>query len=327
MSTILKALRRLEQDRSRDSQRPLREQVAQSPEPRRRRGLRWWVLGVFAAGLGLGAGALLMWPGALPEREGVSAPLARPAPTPQAPPVAARGPSSASAPSFATTPALAAPPAPEVATGRAALPSQALASEVEVVRRIAPPPLEMQEGDAAAPPRQPLPGEIRPGAEALKPKRARQLAARPTAPPAPAAAEGARPPAPAETARRRVQAGAPEPSAPAEAPAPTEKLVIPNRPPMAVDPEFPEISLRPPDLPPVAMRSPVPVLLVSRTHWHPAAERREALIEVESETGREQRSVREGDAVGPLVVRRIEPSAVLFEYEGVELRHAVGSAD
>jgi hypothetical protein len=56
--------------------------------------------------------------------------------------------------------------------------------------------------------------------------------------------------------------------------------------------------------------------------WHPIAERRVALIEFDQTA--ERREVREGDAVGPLVVSAIEPSGVVFVHEGVEVRRRIG---
>jgi hypothetical protein len=70
-----------------------------------------------------------------------------------------------------------------------------------------------------------------------------------------------------------------------------------------------------------AARADVPDLWVARTSWHPTASRRSATLELD--TG-EAREVREGDAVGPLVVAHIEPSSVVFLHEGVEIRRRVG---
>jgi hypothetical protein len=67
---------------------------------------------------------------------------------------------------------------------------------------------------------------------------------------------------------------------------------------------------------------PIPALVVARTVWHPDAQRRVAVVEVE---GREEPlQLREGDAVGPLVVRKIEPGGVLFVRGSVEVLHPVG---
>jgi hypothetical protein len=69
-------------------------------------------------------------------------------------------------------------------------------------------------------------------------------------------------------------------------------------------------------------RAEVPALRVERTVWHPVAERRLALIEFEQSA--ERREIREGDAVGPLVVSKIEPSGVVFVHDGIELRRRIG---
>ena len=61
---------------------------------------------------------------------------------------------------------------------------------------------------------------------------------------------------------------------------------------------------------------------VERTQWHPSPERRIAWVEVEGATA--LREVREGDRVGPYVVRTIEPAAVLFAEGSVQVRHEVG---
>jgi hypothetical protein len=69
-------------------------------------------------------------------------------------------------------------------------------------------------------------------------------------------------------------------------------------------------------------RAEIPDLRVERTVWHPIAERRVALIEFERSA--ERREIREGDAVGPLVVSKIEPSGVVFVHDGVEVRRRIG---
>ena len=55
---------------------------------------------------------------------------------------------------------------------------------------------------------------------------------------------------------------------------------------------------------------------MEKTFWHPSAERRTALIHTES--GVEE--IREGDAVGSLRVSTIEPSGVVFDQRGQEIR-------
>ena len=69
-------------------------------------------------------------------------------------------------------------------------------------------------------------------------------------------------------------------------------------------------------------RPPLPDLTVVRTAWHPEAARRSAKVRLE-ET-KEILTLREGDAVGGLVVEKISPSSVLFKAGDVELRRRVG---
>lgn len=61
---------------------------------------------------------------------------------------------------------------------------------------------------------------------------------------------------------------------------------------------------------------------VSRTVWHPNLERRLAFVSL-GDSARSLR-VREGDAVGTFVVQRIEPSGVIFIRDGVEVRRGIG---
>ncbi|NNL87294.1 MAG: hypothetical protein HKP27_16655 [Myxococcales bacterium] len=69
---------------------------------------------------------------------------------------------------------------------------------------------------------------------------------------------------------------------------------------------------------------PPPDVAVLKTAWHPDAARRSARIEVQGFP--EALNLREGDAVGTLVVVSIEPSAVVFLHGGREVRHGVGGA-
>ena len=65
-----------------------------------------------------------------------------------------------------------------------------------------------------------------------------------------------------------------------------------------------------------------PKVRVERTIWHPKPERRSALVHVQGH--KEALELKEGDAVGTLVVAEIEPSGVVFLHGGVRLRHRVG---
>ncbi len=68
----------------------------------------------------------------------------------------------------------------------------------------------------------------------------------------------------------------------------------------------------------------LPDVIVLRTSWHPSADRRSARIRIGLDG--EQQTLREGDAVGGLVVQEITPSSVLFRVGEVEIRRKVGEA-
>lgn len=72
---------------------------------------------------------------------------------------------------------------------------------------------------------------------------------------------------------------------------------------------------------PPAQAAPAPEARVDSTTWHPDAERRRAVV---SAPGRATVTLREGDAIGELVVRSIEPAGVVFLYRGAEVRRGVG---
>jgi hypothetical protein len=63
------------------------------------------------------------------------------------------------------------------------------------------------------------------------------------------------------------------------------------------------------------------VFSVEKTIWHPVSEKRVAVVALD---GGEPREVREGDEIGPAVVARIEPSGVVFDEQGQEIRRRVG---
>ena len=71
-----------------------------------------------------------------------------------------------------------------------------------------------------------------------------------------------------------------------------------------------------------AAAAPRPEVFVERTQWHPAAEKRSATVR-QGESG-EPHELREGDLLDGVVVKEIHPSGVLFVYEGVEFKRGVG---
>jgi hypothetical protein len=93
------------------------------------------------------------------------------------------------------------------------------------------------------------------------------------------------------------------------------------RPPIPEAPPEP-LESQPADLEPLLHRAPVPDLVISSTTWHPDAERRLAIVRV---AGRDEPvQLREGDAVGPLVLLEIKPTGVVFLHDGIEVSRPVG---
>jgi hypothetical protein len=163
MSTILKALRRLEHEKSSHTERPLREQVVNAPESKRGVSMALAVGGTFAAGLALGAAALILWP----RPDAVVAAV-------QAPAAVAAGPESDATQAGARDLIAAAPETSPVPVVERApnLPRQAFESPVAVVERKARPGEEptVIELTATPPGDGPPPEGVRPAAEAMKPR-------------------------------------------------------------------------------------------------------------------------------------------------------------
>jgi hypothetical protein len=335
VSTILKALRRLEEERHAQSRRPLREEVAsgvEAPRSTRRRGP--WLAAALA--LGIAAGVIAFWQ---TNREAPPPELASAPPPQAAPPVAAPAwepPAEVPAPP-PLPPSEAAALEPEPEPGE--LSPAALASKVEFMKR---PPAGPRIADADAtaaaagqdrlrrtpPPRKVdpalLPGRHRRAMPAEDPSRtqlavleAHEAPLRAPSAPEPPERRPASTPAPREPTPPPPQAQTP-PSQP-PAPSSTEPEAVP-----VAEPEVAPIAE--PEAAPVSTsagaRSEIPGLRVQRTVWHPVAERRIAVVELDGGDG--PREIHEGDAVGPLVVSEIEPSGVVFLHEGIELRHRVG---
>lgn len=251
MSTILKALRRLEEQKSTGAERPLRDEVVLAPARSTRRS--GWVRAV-VAGVVLAAAGLLLLRALAPEREAVpQAAVERPA----LPAVAA------APPAETTTITISAPPA---VAPSAVVPVPSAPREFEIVRP-----------DPSAP-------------------------ARPLAPlPLPTIGEE-------EYAAEPVPEPAPVRAAPRVS---VEEVPV----------EYVDEPLEEAPEPRVVAKAGSPVR-VARTLWHPTPERRLAWVEVDGQTA--LREVREGERVGPYLVREIEPTAVLFSQGDVEMRREVG---
>ncbi len=100
----------------------------------------------------------------------------------------------------------------------------------------------------------------------------------------------------------------------------------PESPPRVIADAAPAVSAppRPAPLAPSRLaRVPIPAVSVARTIWHPHSERRVAEVNVEGRA--DPLFLREGDAVGPLVVSQIDPSGVVFLHDQIEVRRRVGA--
>jgi hypothetical protein len=250
MSTILKALRRLEDKKADAAQRPLRDEVVVGPGRRR---VRSAFGPAIAAGFALAfAGVALLWaldPASESDR-GIGA-------------------SSPPAVSAAPDPVPPDDPYAETASSGAAF-EDGGAPEFEIVRPdptaaqrpLAPPPLPRLEEERAAPLR-----------------------------------------------TRSATAVDPEHQARYE-------TLEPELPVYEEEPFYDEPERE------VVVAKPSASVRVARTQWHPNPDRRLAWVEVAGSVA--MREVREGERVGPYVVREIEPAAVLFADGAVEVRREVG---
>lgn len=265
MSTILKALRRLEREKPPQQGKALRDDVVElrrddPSEPHPDRAL-WWTGGAGAA-LALVLGSLWLASGVreIHPPGGGEAPtaIARPAPRPEAIPR---------------------PPSP--------------LAEEPATRRVQTPP--------GMPETKPVPSAQKPS----PPEPARRL--EPSRHPARA------PERPGRMAELPQRLPDPEPLLAIEAP-----TSAPAAPEVEDAAELEAVLVRP-----TAERKlpPAPEARVDSTTWHPDTARRLAVV---SAPGAAPVTLHEGDAIGELVVLRIEPAAVVFLYQGREVHRRVG---
>lgn len=319
MSTILKALQRLEDEKSANSERSLNEQVvAHRPPsaPERRHGLR--IGAVAIGGLAVAAAAFFFWP----TQEEPDAEVAMGSPPPaMAPAVAATTEVAAKKPRRKRS----ARPAPAARVQQD--PSEIeISPVVEVVEHLDAPPADTDvsadSGTPAAPPKiaaQPAkakPGAERPTARARAGNPETQVARRAKQPrSASKQIADPKPPAP-QISESSVLA------TPASAlPAPVEIAAVAPKPvPPAVPTPIPAVAREPERK--IVQRATLPVLSIEKTIWHPDADRRVAVVRL-VDTEKVLR-LKEGDAVGPLVVIDIAPGSVLFNHDNIEIRYNVG---
>ncbi len=315
MSTILKALRKVEEDRRPPEERPLREQVvAVEPGKPLVRGRRRWPQHVLLGLLGAGLVGVFLW-------LGIQAPFGEP-PRPRnadvaAPPPAAPEPATPADRDSARAPAVRAapPPAPAPRPVLAARPSTPPAVPSG---RILGEGLELAD----------LPPDI--PTVSARPPRKPATAPRPEATPA-----SRRPEPPLEEERRApALAGGVRPSDSAPAPAvepaaaapPTAEAGAARRPDGvagavgargAAEPDADSLH------PHVGAPPPLPVVL--RTRWHPRPGERAAWLAPGPGSREAAVSVGEGDRFLGLTVEEIEPSAVVFARgSGERIRRRVG---
>ncbi|MBW2316510.1 MAG: hypothetical protein JRH10_20295 [Deltaproteobacteria bacterium] len=294
MSTILKALRRLENEREVEAP-DLRDQVLADAPPRDARPRFPLLVGAGAIGAVLVVAGFMSFDSRFDSKEAVA---------PAAVPEATTGPRPSATPTEIVLPA----PRPEF--------QEPTRATRPVRPRREPSPLPRA--------RQPL--------QPAEPPIIADASHRAASTPAPRAASRPAPEAPRPVAKA-VEAPAPTParvaaSPPTPAPVAAPPPTLEPAPAATPDPEVVEAVEKIAGImgqPEVATRSPLPRMIVERTLWHPRSERRLAFLKVEGRAGLVE--LREGDAVGDAVVQQIDPSAVVFLHRGVEIRHRIGAGD
>ena len=356
MSSILKALQRLEKDRegARDHEPALSGDLSQElttpaeepPAAGSGRARVWALLGaallVTAGAAWLAAPRIAGWlagdppvvAAAVPEttspqRERATPPQVAARPAPQRQPAAQRGPFGADRPartapspapaqaerSPAVVPPPTAPPAPsaEAPPAPSPAPDPAPTRVARTDPSAAPPPVAKQPAPAPPPVAEQSPPSPPPVAKEPAPK------------PPPVVEK----PAPKPQAVAKTPAPAPPPVAekPAPKPQPVAKKPAPAPPPVAREPAPkptpPPAAKEPAPKPPVvASAGRAPEITVVRTSWHPSPARRSAQIQLPGASG--PQVMHEGQVDGALRVQKIEPSGVVFTFQGREFRQAVG---
>ena len=320
MSTILKALDRLDQEKAEDKrERPLREEVAQRHTAPQFRGpsRRVTLFGVGAGLAVLAIGLTLVFSGALTGTSDEG--LAGSSPGPLAEVSAPAEGRAKSATRGSIPAATRATPLPTVTVRFEEREPAIQDSESGSGGRVAPPTEEVRELPASA-----LVSEV--AVIEPAPRTVWQVV-----PPAAVESKAQAQAAPASAAPRKFKATllASESEMLARAtplpvtarPPPREALARATQPREASAPAADTTSA-----PPHVSAAPAPALRdvrVARTIWHPSADRRFAYVEVSGQVG--SLRVREGDLVGRLSVQKIEPWGVVFLDDGIEIRHRVGA--
>jgi hypothetical protein len=360
VSTILKALQQLEDEKREKPELTLEQQVAMPRATDATPGRGAWMLGGSAAvGMAAAVGVIYFWmgPNAATETESpvvaaVPTPptTARPAPpTPKSPGPAGPVRSLREAGLQQARAAASAPQASSAFASKSLETAPSDKSNVEVVQRVS--ATRKAQPEQRPPPD--LPERLAPPRPAGNPTQltvsTRNVAsARSTAPSRPAAA-GAKPAATLETLSRERDVVPRSPTRPASSkprertrtgPTALARTTTASESAVKLPPDSRVARAEPVKAPPapprvnkpatgsaverdhkVVLRAKLPELKVRSTVWHPQGTRRVALVEVDSGPAME---LNEGDAVGPLVVESIKPGGVVFGHDGVSVLHKVG---
>ena len=357
MSTILKALDRLERERRPSLEQSLQEEVAAGvaldPSPPPGRSPRVWLLvggGVALVALLVGVGFVLAGSGGGPEGPGdapaptlAAAPAAEAAPSPpavtpkdapdaKAPPevdlrklrrAMAKARREGTLPRPAAKPATAEAPAQPVQVARAAIP--AATAEKAASKAVAPSPVP--QAPVATPKPEPRPAEASSAAgNPLAGLEAKAIWRNASQAPPPKRSATPRSSAPSRAPVAKTKKVVP-PSEPARSEAVAAETAPSTRSTTTARPAEPKPQATPrrasKPAPVVARR--LPDFVLERTVWHPLSSRRRAFVRNVGES--ESRELVEGDAMGPFVVRTIEPSGVMFVNGDVEILRRVGAGN
>lgn len=300
MSTILDALRRVENEKRRRAETAELhgEVVASGPQenPRRPR----WLLGaalLMVLGLGIGLGLFF-------DRRSSAVSSALQAATPLA--VEGSEPAESGA---VSSPAASAPPAKGSEPLASAAPQRGMPPAEP--RALASPQRPKSVLAAARPAGQQTPAM--PSSRRTKPM--------PAPSPEPVGTSSSRPPEPIQVAAIQPPIP-PPPAAPVTSVAPKRVAISkPAPPPVEAAPSRPIVSS---EVKVVRRSAPMLSLTVVRTVWHPEAAKRVA--HVESEQGGSSVELHEGEAWNDFIITEITPSGVLLERDGIEIKRRVGAS-
>ncbi len=322
MSTILKALQRLEDEKSANVERSLEEQVVERRPPPKpeRRGLKLGAVAV--GGFAIAGAAFFFWQ--TQEKSSVEVAM-------KPPPPATESVKKAAAEKPRRNKSARQAPAARVEEE----PSEIeISPVVEVVKFLdaqpADPgePAEFSKSASSSEDGESEEVAAAPSKAKTKPGSARPAGRRPASKPKPQVARTAEQ---AEPAQEQVADAKPlatqasESSIPAietpPQPAPSEIAAVAPKPVPATEPAPIPAAIKEPANK-IIVRAKLPMLSIEKTIWHPDANRRVALVKLLEID--EVVRLKEGDAVGPLVIIDINPGSVLFTHDDVEIRYNVG---